>query len=169
MTIDQAALGSAVKAVAAAAHADDLAALYRAVMPPAGTDTPPAEAARWFGTLLIHLALTAASASRLEQGCPRETVSEWIGETLGPMPTPALLRAADPDRIDHVEAVRAAADYSQCREYAVDLVRVGLTDPDEDPDERGVSAHCAVTNDKDARITVMAMLGRLAADPGERG
>ncbi|MFD0402844.1 hypothetical protein ACFV84_13970 [Kitasatospora sp. NPDC059811] len=169
MTIDQAALGSAVKAVAAAAHTDDPAALYRAVMPPTGTDTPPAEAANWFGTLLIHLALTAASTSRLEQGCPRETVSEWIEEALGPLPTPALLRAADPGHIDHVEAVRAAEDYSQCREYAVDLIRIGLTDPNEAPDARGVDAHCTVTNDKDARITVMAMLGRLAADPGERG
>lgn len=169
VTIDQAALGSAVKAVAAAAHADDPAALYRAVMPPAGTDTPPAEAANWFGSLLIHLALAAASASRLERGCPRETVAGWIGEVLGPLPTPALLRAADPGRIDHVEAVRAVADYSRCREYAVDLVRVGLTEPDEAPDERGVDAHCAVTNDKDARITVMAMLGRLASVPGGRG
>ncbi|MEV7603542.1 hypothetical protein AB0O91_39855 [Kitasatospora sp. NPDC089797] len=169
MTIDQAALGSAVKAVAAAAHADDVAGLYRAVMPPAGTDTPPAEVAAWFGSLLIHLALTAAASSGLARGCPRETVSEWIGEVLGPPPTPALLRAADPGRIDHVEAVSAAAGYSRCREYAVDLVRVGLTDPEEDPDARGVDAHCTVTNDKDLRITVMAMLGRLAAPPDGRG
>ncbi|MER7585527.1 hypothetical protein [Kitasatospora sp. NPDC097691] len=169
MTIDQAALGRAVKAVVAAAHADDPAALYRAVMPPAGTDTPPAEATAWFGTLLIHLALTAAAASELEPGCPREAVSEWIGEVLGPLPTPALLRAADPGRIDHVEAVSAAADHSRYHEYTVDLIRVGLTDPDQAPDERGVDAHCAVTNDKKARITVMAMLGRLAAVPDGRG
>ncbi|MEU9048445.1 MULTISPECIES: hypothetical protein [unclassified Kitasatospora] len=169
MTIDQAALGRAVRAVAAAAHADDVAALYRAVMPPTGTDTPPAEAATWFGTLLIHLALTAATASKLEPGCHRDAVSEWIGRELGPPPTPALLRAADPGRIDHVEAVSAAADYSRYHEYAVDLVRVGLTDPDQEPDERGVDAHCAVTNDQDARITVMAMLGRLIPVPGDRG
>ncbi|MFF7994748.1 hypothetical protein ACFZDG_33875 [Kitasatospora xanthocidica] len=169
MTIDQAALGRAVRAVAAAAHADDPAALYRAVMPPAGTDTPPAEAATWFGTLLIHLALTAAATSKLEPGCPREAVTEWIGQELGPPPSPALLRAADPDRIDHVEAVSAAADHSRYHEYTVDLVRVGLTDPDQAPDERGVDAHCAVTNDKDARITVMAMLGRLIPVPGDRG
>ncbi|MBD0694653.1 hypothetical protein [Streptomyces sp. CBMA123] len=169
MTTDQAALGSAVKAVVAAAGADDLAALYQAVMPPAGGDTPPAEAARWFGSLLVHLALTAASASELERGCPREAVSEWIGEVLGPVPTPALLRAEDPGRIDHVEAVSAAEGYSRCQEYAVDLIRLGLADPDEAPDERGVDAHCAVTNDKKLRITVMAMLGRLAAGPGGRG
>ncbi|GAB7184496.1 hypothetical protein ATKI12_4327 [Kitasatospora sp. Ki12] len=169
MTIDQAALGRAVKAVSAAAHADDAAALYRAVMPPAGTDTPPAEAATWFGTLLIHLALTAAASSELEPGCPRDAVSEWIGQELGPPPTPALLRAADPDRIDHVEAVSAAADHSRYHEYAVDLIRLGLAEPDEAPDERGVDAHCTVTNDKDARIVVMAMLGRLAAAPGGRG
>ncbi|MEE1782958.1 hypothetical protein PUR71_08520 [Streptomyces sp. SP17BM10] len=169
MTIDKAALGSAVRAVAAAAHADDVAALYRAVMPPAGTDTPPAEAAAWFGSLVIHLALTAATASDLERGCSREAVSEWIGEVLGPVPTPALLRAEDPGRIDHVEAVSAAADCSRLREHAVDLIRVGLIEPDEDPDQRAVDAHCAVTNDKHARIVVMAMLGRLAADPGGRG
>ncbi|MFD5464976.1 hypothetical protein ACFWIQ_19425 [Kitasatospora sp. NPDC127059] len=169
MTIDQAALGNAVKTVAAAAHADDPAALYRAVMPPAGTDTPPAEAAAWFGTLLIRLALAAAASSGLERGCPRETVSGWIKEVLGPPPSPALLRAADPGRIDHVEAVSAAADYSRCHEYAVDLIRLGLAEPDEAPDERGVDAHCAVTNDKRTRITVMAMLGRLIGVPGERG
>ncbi|MFJ3219538.1 hypothetical protein ACIPLC_26895 [Kitasatospora sp. NPDC086801] len=169
MTIDQAALGSAVKAVVAAAHADDPAALYRAVMPPAGTDTPPAEVTTWFGSLLIHLALTAATASRLERGCPREAVSGWIGEVLGPLPTPALLRAADPDRIDHVEAVSSAADYSRCHEYTVDLIRVGLTEPDQAPDERGIEAHCAVTNDKKARITVIAMLGRLAVVADGRG
>ncbi|MFE4514461.1 hypothetical protein ACFRMQ_09780 [Kitasatospora sp. NPDC056783] len=169
VTIDQAALGSAVKAVAVAAHTDDLAGLYQAVMPPAGTDTPPAEAAAWFGTLLIHLALTAAADSGLERGCSRETVSEWIDEVLGPPPTPARLRAEDPGRIDHVEATRAAADYSRCREYAVDLIGVGLTDPDEAPAERAVDAHCTVTNDKDVRITVMAMLGRLAAAPGGQG
>ncbi|MFJ6775057.1 hypothetical protein ACIQOV_29540 [Kitasatospora sp. NPDC091257] len=168
MTIDQAALGSAVKAVVVAAHADDQAALYRAVMPPAGTDTPPAEVTAWFGTLLIHLALAAAITSKLERGCPREAVSGWIGEVLGPPPTPALLRAADPGRIDHVEAVSAAADYSQCHEYAVDLIRLGLAEPDEAPDERGVDAHCAVTNDSRTRITVIAMLGRLAAVPGGR-
>ncbi|MFE6052563.1 hypothetical protein ACFQ6N_17555 [Kitasatospora sp. NPDC056446] len=166
MTIDQAALGSAVKAVVDAACADDAAMLYQAVMPPAGTDTPPAEATTWFGSLLIHLALTAASASRLERGCSREAVSGWISEVLGPLPTPALLRAEDPGRIDHVEAVRAVADYSWCRESAVNLIRLGLAQPDEEPDRRGVDAHCAVTNDKDARITVMAMLGRLAAEPG---
>ncbi|MGW3230385.1 hypothetical protein [Kitasatospora sp. NPDC001095] len=169
MTIDQAALGSAVKAVAAAARDDDVAALYQAVMPPTGVDTPPGEAAQWFGLLLVHLALTAANASKLEQGCSREAVSAWIGEALGPAPTPARLRAGDPVRIDHVEAVSAAADYSRCHEYAVDLVRLGLTDPDAAPDERGVDAHCAVTNDKKTRIIVMAMLGRLAADAGGRG
>jgi hypothetical protein len=96
-------------------------------------------------------------------------VTEWIGQELGPPPTPALLRAADPARIDHVDAVSAAADHSRCREYAVDLVRVGLTDPDRAPDERGVDAHCTVTNDKDVRIVVMAMLGRLIPVPGDRG
>ncbi|MEU1286904.1 hypothetical protein [Kitasatospora sp. NPDC005856] len=163
MTIDQAALGSAVEAVVAAARDDDPAALYRAVMPPAGGDTPPGEAARWFGSLLVHLALTAATASKLERGCSREAVSGWIGEVLGPPPTPALLRAEDPGRIDHVEAVDAAAGHSRCREYAVDLIRLGLAEPDAAPDERGVDAHCTVTNDKKARIIVMAMLGRLAA------
>ncbi|MEU8513562.1 hypothetical protein AB0C76_18520 [Kitasatospora sp. NPDC048722] len=169
MTIDQAALGSAVKAVVAAAHADDSAALYRAVMPPTGTDAPPAEVAAWFGSLVLHLALTAATASDLERGCSREAVSGWIGEVLGPLPSPALLRAADPARIDHVDAVSAAAACSRLREYAVDLIRVGLIEPDEDPDQRAVDAHCAVTNDKDARIIVMAMLGRLAPGPGGRG
>ncbi|MFG2913191.1 hypothetical protein ACGF0D_09910 [Kitasatospora sp. NPDC048298] len=169
MTIDQAALGSAVKAVVAAARDDDVAALYQAVMPPTGVDTPPDEVAQWFGLLLVHLALTAANASKLGQGCSREAVSVWIGETLGPVPTPALFRAEDPVRIDHVEAVSAAADYSRCHEYAVDLVRLGLTDPDAAPDERGVDAHCAVTNDKKTRIIVMAMLGRLAADSDGRG
>ncbi|MFI2608935.1 hypothetical protein [Kitasatospora sp. NPDC018619] len=168
MTIDQAALGSAMKAVVAAAHADDEAALYQAVMPPAGTDTPPAEVTAWFGTLLVHLALTVAMTSELERGCPREAVSEWIEEVLGPRPTPALLRAADPGRIDHVEAVNAAAEYARCHEYTVDLVRLGLTDPDEAPDERGVEAHCAATNDSRTRITVIAMLGRLSAAPGGR-
>ncbi|MEU3568423.1 hypothetical protein AB0E96_08330 [Kitasatospora sp. NPDC036755] len=169
MTIDQAALGGAVKAVIAAAHTGDLAGLYRAVMPPAGTETPPAEATAWFGSLIIHLALTAASDSKLEQGCSREAVSAWVEETEGPLPTPARLRATDPGGIDHVEAMTAAAGYSQCREYAVDLIGLGLTDPDEEPDERVVDAHCAVTNDKDARITVMAMLGRLAAAPDGHG
>nr|BFD95941.1 hypothetical protein KitaXyl93_73010 [Kitasatospora sp. Xyl93] len=169
MTIDQSALGSAVKAVVAAARAEDAAALYRAVMPPAGTDTPPAEVTAWFGSLVIHLALTAASASKLERGCPREAVSAWVEQVEGPLPTPARLRAADPDGIDHVEAMSAAAGYSRCREYAVDLIGVGLIEPDEDPDERAVDAHCAVTNDKDARITVMAMLGRLAANPADPG
>ncbi|MFJ9690803.1 hypothetical protein [Kitasatospora sp. NPDC101183] len=165
MTIDKVALKSAVKAVAAAAHADDPAAMYQAVMPPAGGETPPAEVTAWFGTLLIQLALTAASDSPLEQGCCREAVSEWIGQVLGPPPTPALLRAQDPGRIDHVAAVSTAEAYSQYREYAVDLVRIGLTDPNEAPDPRGVSAHCTVTNEKTTRITVMAMLGRLAAAP----
>ncbi|MFH9354541.1 hypothetical protein [Kitasatospora sp. NPDC017646] len=169
MTIDQAALGNAVKAVVAAAHVDDPAALYRAVMPPAGTGTPPTEAAAWFGSLVIHLALTAAASSELERGCSRGAVSEWVEEVLGPVPTPARLRAEDPGRIDHVEAVSAAADYLRCREYAVDLIGVGLVEPDVAPDERAVDAHCAVTNDKDARITVMSMLGRLATDPGGRG
>ncbi|MFE0458567.1 hypothetical protein ACFW1A_04800 [Kitasatospora sp. NPDC058965] len=169
MTINRAALDSAVKAVVAAAHTDDPGALYQAVMPPAGTSTPPAEAANWFGSLLIHLALTVADASMLEEGCPREAVSGWITEVLGPPPNPALLRAADPGRIDHNEAVRAAADHTRYHEYAVDLIRIGLTAPDQEPDERGVDAHCAVTNDKTARITVIAMLGRLAADPGGRG
>ncbi|MGW7448399.1 hypothetical protein [Kitasatospora sp. NPDC054795] len=166
MAIDQAALGSAVKAVVAAVHADDQAALYRAVMPPTGTDTPPAEVTAWFGTLLIHLALTAATTSKLERGCSREAVAGWIAEVLGPPPTPALLRAADPGRIDHVEAVGAAADYSRCHEYTVDLVRLGLADPDQAPDERGVDAHCSATNDSRTRITVIAMLGRLATVPG---
>ncbi|MFJ4185344.1 hypothetical protein [Kitasatospora sp. NPDC089509] len=169
MTTDKTALANAVKAIAAAAHADDLAGLYRAVMPPTGTDTPPAEVTAWFGTLLVHLALTASAASKLEQGSSRETVSQWIGQTLGPAPTPALLRAQDPGRIDHTEAVNAAANYTRYHEYTVDLVRIGLTDPNQDPDARGVDAHCAVTNDKDARITVMAMLGRLADDPGRQG
>ncbi|MFE4356766.1 hypothetical protein DR950_00345 [Kitasatospora xanthocidica] len=168
MTIDRAALDSAMKAVVAAAHADDPAALYQAVMPPAGTDTPPAEVTAWFGTLLIHLALSAATTSKLERGCPREAVSGWIGETLGPPPTPALLRAADPGRIDHAEAVSAAADYSRCHEYTVDLIRLGLAEPNEAPDERGVDAHCAATNDSRTRITVIAMLGRLAPVPGGR-
>ncbi|WP_031064471.1 hypothetical protein [Streptomyces sp. NRRL WC-3742] len=169
MTIDQAALGSAVKAVIAAAGGDDTEAMYEAVMPPAGVDTPPAEAANWFGLLLIHLALTAARASHLEQGCSREAVAGWIGDVLGPLPTPALLRGEDPGRIDHVEAVKAVEAYARCRDYAVDLVRIGLTDPEEEPDPRGVDAHCAVTNDKRTRITVMALLGRLAADPAARG
>ncbi|MEU4116762.1 hypothetical protein AB0F71_19990 [Kitasatospora sp. NPDC028055] len=168
MSTDEAALGSAVKAVIAAASTDDLAGLYRAVMPPDGGDTPPAEVARWFGLLLVHLALTAASASELERGSSRETVSEWLEEVLGPVPTPALLRAGDPTRIDHVEAVSATESYAQCREYAVDLIRLGLVDPKEEPDERGVDAHCAVTNDKQMRIMVMAMLGRLGAGPGAR-
>ncbi|MFE7588804.1 hypothetical protein ACFU6K_05345 [Kitasatospora sp. NPDC057512] len=168
MTIDKAALDSAMKAVVAAAHADDQAGLYQAVMPPAGTDTPPAEVTAWFGTLLIHLALSAALTSELERGCPREAVSGWIGEVLGPPPTPALLRAADPGRIDHAAAVSAAADYSRCHEYAVDLVRLGLAEPNEAPDERGVDAHCAATNDSRTRITVIAMLGRLAPVPDGR-
>ncbi|MFE4973334.1 hypothetical protein ACFRAR_14615 [Kitasatospora sp. NPDC056651] len=168
VTIDKAALGNAVKAVAAAAHADDAAALYQAVMPPAGTKTPPAEAAAWFGTLLIHLALTAATDSRLARGTSREAVSGWIGEQLGPPPTPARLRAEDPGRIDHLQAVSLAESYSQCREYATDLIGIGLADPDEAPAERAINAHCTVTNDKDTRITVMAMLGRLAADPRGR-
>ncbi|MBD0675159.1 hypothetical protein [Streptomyces sp. CBMA156] len=169
MTIDKPALGNAVKAVIAAAHADDPAALYQAVMPPGGTETPPAEATTWFGTLLIRLALVAAASSDLDRGCPREAVSGWVGEVLGPPPTPALLRAADPGRIDHVEAANAAADYSRSREYAVDLIRVGLTEPDQEPDERGVEAHCAVTNDKNVRIIVMALLGRLATAPDGQG
>lgn len=138
-------------------------------MPPAGSATPPADAAIWFGSLVIHLALTAAAASRLEQGCFREAVSGWVGKALGPLPTPALLRAEDPGRIDHVEALSAAADYLQCREYAVDLIRVGLAEPDQAPEERGVDAHCAVTNDKKVRITVISMLGRLAAVSAGRG
>ncbi|MER7755230.1 hypothetical protein [Kitasatospora sp. NPDC097643] len=169
MTIDRATLNGAVKAVVAAAHADDSAELYRAVMPPAGTATPPAEAATWFGSLLIHLVLAAATASKLERGCSREAVSGWVGEVLGPLPTLALLRGADPGGIDHVEAVSAAAHYSRFHEYTVDLICwVGLADPDQAPDARGVDAHCTVTNDKAARITVLGMLGRLAAGPGER-
>ncbi len=132
-------------------------------MPPAGTSTPPTEAATWFATLLIRLALTAATASNLEQGSSRETTSRWIEKVLGPPPTPALLRATDPGRIDHTEAVNAAADHTRCHEYTVDLVRIGLTDPNQEPDQRGIDAHCTVTNDKTTRITVIAMLGRLTA------
>ena len=61
-----------------------------------------------------------------------------------------------------VKAV-AAADHTRCHEYTVDLVRIGLTDPNQEPDQRGIDAHCTVTNDKTTRITVIAMLGRLTA------
>ncbi|MGA5819848.1 hypothetical protein ACPC54_18550 [Kitasatospora sp. NPDC094028] len=169
MTTEQAAIDSAVKAIVAAASADDSGAFYKALMPPAGKGTPPAEAATWFGSLLIHLALTTATASKLERGCPRETVSAWINDVLGPLPTPAQLRAEDPGRIDHVEAVRDAADYARCHEYAVDLIRVGLAAPGEDLDERGVDAHHAVVNDKKAHIIVTRMLARLTAAAGVRG
>ncbi|MCC9311424.1 hypothetical protein LN042_30920 [Kitasatospora sp. RB6PN24] len=168
MTKDQSAIASATSAVTAAVHADDLAALYRAVMPPDGSATPPDQAATWFATLVIRLALAAAAASELERGCSREAVSGWIEQVLGPPPTPALLRAQDPGRIDHVEAVRAAAEHGRCREYAVDLVRLGLTEPEDAVDERGAAALSAVTGDKQRQITVIQMLGRLAPDPGRR-
>ncbi|MGF1425604.1 hypothetical protein [Kitasatospora sp. LaBMicrA B282] len=169
MTFDQATLAGAASAVTAAAHADDSAALYRAVMPPAGTATPPDQAAAWFGSLLLRLALAAAAGSELERGCSRQAVSDWIGQVLGALPTPALLRAQDPGRIDHGQAVRAAADHSRCREYAVDLIRVGLAEPDDALDERGAEALSAVTGDKQMQLTVIKTLGRLAPTPGRRG
>lgn len=88
MTSEQDAINTAVDAVVSAGRAGDTAALYEAVMPPAGVRTPPDEAARWFGLLLIHLALAASAACELERGCSREALSRWIADVLGPPPPP---------------------------------------------------------------------------------
>ncbi|KIQ65823.1 hypothetical protein TR51_18990 [Kitasatospora griseola] len=165
MTSEQAAIDTAVGAIAAAVRTGDTAALYESVVPPAGSSTPPDEAARWFGLLLIHLSLAASAASELEPGCSRETLSQWIADALGPAPTPALIRGADPVRIDHATAAGASADYARYVEYAVDLMRIGLTSPDEEVGQQTIAAHQAATNDKTACINVIALLARLAAVP----
>jgi hypothetical protein len=165
VAIEQDVIDAAVDAVVAAVRVGDTGALYEAVMPPAGVNTPPDEAARWFGLLLLRLALAASAACELERGCSREAVSQWITDVLGPLPTPALVRGADPARIDHVAAASAVADYARYVAYSVDLIRVGLTTPGEEVDGRVVDAHQAATNDKTARINVIALLARLAAAP----
>ncbi|GAB2749785.1 hypothetical protein [Kitasatospora kifunensis] len=165
MSTEQDTIDAAVQAVIAAVRAGDTAALYEAVMPPAGGDTPPDQAARWFGLLLLHLALAAARACELRPGCSREAVAQWTTHALGPLPTPALIRGADPARIDHHAAASAARDYAQYIAYTVDLLRVGLTPPGEEVDTRVVDAHQAATNNKTARINVIALLARLAAVP----
>ncbi|MFE9427535.1 hypothetical protein ACFYNO_31700 [Kitasatospora sp. NPDC006697] len=167
MTNEQDDINKAVQAVVAAVRAGDTGALYGAVMPPAGGRTPPDEAGRWFALLVLHVALAASAACDLERGCSREAVAQWITDTLGPPPTPALIRSADPAHIDHVTAASAAADYARYVDYSVDLMRVGLAAPGEDVDLRAVDAHQAATNDKTARINVIALLGRLAAAPSQ--
>ncbi|WP_329569971.1 hypothetical protein [Kitasatospora sp. NBC_01266] len=169
MTSEQDAIDTAVDAVVSAVRAGDTAALYEAVMPPAGVRTPPDEAARWFGLLLIRLALAASAACELERGCSREALSRWIADVLGPPPTPALIRGADPARIDHVAAASAAADHARYVAYTVDLMGVGLATPGEDVDPRIVDAHQAATNDKTTRINVIVLLASLAAAPSRQG
>ncbi|GAA1941622.1 hypothetical protein [Kitasatospora viridis] len=169
MTSEQDAINTAVDAVISAVRVGDTAGLYEAVMPPAGERTPPDEAAQWFALLLIHVALAASAACELERGCSREALSRWVEDVLGPPLTPALIRSADPARIDHVAAATAAADHARYVEYTVELMRVGLSAPGDDVDPRIVEAHQAATNDKTARINVIALLGRLAAVPSRQG
>ncbi|MFJ4674611.1 MULTISPECIES: hypothetical protein [unclassified Kitasatospora] len=169
MTSEQDAIDTAVGAVISAVRAGDTAGLYESVMPPAGGRTPPAEAGQWFGLLLIRLALAAAESCALEPGCSREALVQWIADVLGPPPTPALIRGADPARIDHVTATTAAADHARYVAYAVDLMRVGLAAPGDDVDQQMIDAHQAATNDKTARINVIALLARLAATPSRHG
>ncbi|GAA2090166.1 hypothetical protein GCM10009759_13520 [Kitasatospora saccharophila] len=168
MSGEQAAIDRAVSAVISAVQAGDAAGLYESVMPPAGVKTPPAETTNWFALLLIHLALAASSASDLEPGCSREAVTQWIRGVLGPAPTPALIRGADPVRIDHVTAANAAADHARYVGYGVDLMMVGLTPPGQDVDRQTIEAHQASTNDKTVRINVIALLASLAAVPVRR-
>ncbi|MFC8723540.1 hypothetical protein [Kitasatospora sp. NPDC057198] len=170
MTSEQEAIDRAVTAVISAVRVGDVAGLYESVMPPDGLRTPPDEVANWFGLLLIHMALAAADACALERGCSREDVARWITDVLGPPPTPALIRGADPARIDHVTATGAAADHARYVGYSVDLMMIGLAAPGVDVDKRMVDAHQAATNDKTTRINVIALLGSLAATaPSRRG